>query len=104
MTSLSTEREPVMKVPVAVVTAFLYLVPVVGLLSAWVLLGEVPIAMTAVGGAVAVGGIVLLNYAKARARSVLRRGALAQPALVAGEQAADVVAVAVDGQAHQDRR
>ena len=54
------------KSPVTVVTAFLYMVPLFGLLSAWLLLGEVPPLLTYVGGAVALGGVVLLNLAKQR--------------------------------------
>lgn len=84
---------------VTVVTAFLYLVPVFGLASSWLLLGEVPALITVVGGAIAIGGIVMVNLGKgAAARSVARGDLLAKPALLAGEQAADVVAVPVDGQ------
>lgn len=54
------------KSPVTVVTAFLYLVPLFGLLSAWLLLGEVPPLLTYVGGAVALAGVVWLNLAKQR--------------------------------------
>ncbi len=91
------------KVPVTLVAAFLYLVPVMSLLFAWVMLGEVPAVVTAVGGAVAIGGIVLLNYAKARANSGLRRP-VPQPALVAGHQPLDVAEVAIDGQPEQGGR
>lgn len=54
------------KAPVTVVTAFLYLVPVFGLVSAWLLLSEVPPLLTYVGGAIAISGVVLLNLAKQR--------------------------------------
>ena len=50
-----------------VVTAWLYLVPLFGLLAAWLLLGEVPSTLTVVGGAVAIAGVVVLNVAKQRA-------------------------------------
>ncbi|MDT3681342.1 MAG: DMT family transporter [Truepera sp.] len=86
------------RTPITVVTAFLYLVPVFGLLSAWLLIGEVPALVTLVGGAIAVLGIVLVNLSKRRERSVARGLPLPEAALLAGEQPADVVAVAVDGQ------
>lgn len=50
-----------------VVTAWLYLVPFFGLLAAWLMLGEVPSPLTAVGGAIAIAGVVVLNVAKQRA-------------------------------------
>lgn len=63
--------------PVTVVTAFLYLVPVFGLVSAWLLLGEVPPLLTYLGGAVAIAGVVVLNLAKQRsARRMAVRPAL----------------------------
>jgi drug/metabolite transporter (DMT)-like permease len=49
---------------VTVVTAFLYLVPVFALVTAWFLLGEVPPLLTIVGGALAIAGVVVLNRAK----------------------------------------
>lgn len=52
------------RAPVTVVTAALYLVPVFSLIASWFLVGEVPGLMTAVGGGVAIGGVVLLNLAK----------------------------------------
>ncbi len=68
------------RTPVTVVTAWLYLVPLFGLGAAWLLLGEVPTLLTAVGGAVAVAGVVVLNVAKQRAA---RRTAAASRAAVA---------------------
>lgn len=61
--------------PVTLVTAFLYLVPVVSLFFSWVVLGEVPTALMLLGGAVAIGGIVLVNVAKQRAARRVRRAA-----------------------------
>ncbi|HEX7023038.1 MAG TPA: DMT family transporter [Trueperaceae bacterium] len=54
------------KAPVTLVTAFLYAVPVFSLLFSWLLIGEVPSWLTLVGGAVAIGGIILVNNAKKR--------------------------------------
>lgn len=54
------------RTPVTVVTAWLYMVPLFGLLAAWLLLGEVPTVMTAVGGVIAVLGVVIVNVAKRR--------------------------------------
>ena len=54
------------RTPVTVVSAYLYAVPVLALLFSWLLLGEVPTLMTLVGGAIAIGGIVLVNLVKAR--------------------------------------
>lgn len=54
------------RAPVTLVTAFLYMVPVFALSSSWLLLGEVPSALTLVGGLVAILGIVLVNVAKQR--------------------------------------
>jgi drug/metabolite transporter (DMT)-like permease len=53
-------------VPVTLVAAYLYMVPVFSLLFAWLLLGEVPAALTLLGGAIAIVGIVLVNRAKRR--------------------------------------
>lgn len=55
------------RTPVTVVTAWLYLVPLFGLLAAWLLLGEVPSTLTVIGGAVAIAGVVVLNLAKQQA-------------------------------------
>ncbi len=52
------------KANVTVVTAFLYLVPVFALFTAWLLLGEVPPLLTIAGGALAIAGVVVLNLAK----------------------------------------
>lgn len=54
------------RAPVTVVAAALYMVPVFSLVASWLLVGEVPGPLTVVGGAVAIGGIVLVNLAKQR--------------------------------------
>lgn len=54
------------RAPVTLVTAALYLVPVFSLLASWLLVSEVPGLLTALGGSVAIGGVVLLNLAKQR--------------------------------------
>jgi len=55
------------RAPVTVVAAALYMVPVFSLIASWLLVGEVPGPLTVIGGAVAIGGIVLVNLAKQRA-------------------------------------
>ena len=55
------------RAPVTHVTAMLYAVPVFALSSSWVVLGEVPTALTVVGGIVAIGGIVVVQRARRRA-------------------------------------
>ena len=63
---------------VTVVTAFLYMVPVFALVTAWWLLDEVPPLLTVVGGSLVVTGLVVLNLAK---RAAARRARpLARPA------------------------
>jgi drug/metabolite transporter (DMT)-like permease len=52
--------------PVTLVTAYLYSVPVFSLLFSWWVLGEVPTLLTLAGGAVAIGGIAIVNLAKQR--------------------------------------
>ena len=52
--------------PVTLVTAYLYSVPVFSLLFSWWVLGEVPSLLTLIGGAVAIGGIAVVNVAKQR--------------------------------------
>ena len=53
------------------VASLLYAVPVVSLTASWLLLGEVPRPLTVVGGAVAVGGIAVVQRARRRARRQL---------------------------------
>lgn len=54
------------RAPATLVTAYLYLIPVVALLLSWWWLGEVPTLLTVAGGAVVVVGLVIVNAAKRR--------------------------------------
>jgi drug/metabolite transporter (DMT)-like permease len=56
------------KLPVTLVAAFLYSVPVFGLFFSWLLLGEVPSWLTLVGGLIAICGIVIVNQSKKMVR------------------------------------
>ena len=47
--------------PVNRISSFLYLVPVLAIGIAWVWLGEVPLMMSLLGGAVALAGVVIVN-------------------------------------------
>ncbi len=55
------------RAPATLVTAWLYLIPGFALLFSWWWLGEVPSALTLVGGVVVVFGVVLVNLSKRRA-------------------------------------
>ncbi|QHC59982.1 EamA family transporter [Rathayibacter sp. VKM Ac-2760] len=57
--------------PAASVVPFTLLVPVVGVLSAWVLLGEVPSVGVLVGGAVMVAGLAVATIRRGRRDPVL---------------------------------
>lgn len=54
------------KLPVTIAMSFIYIVPVFGLLFAWLLLGEVPTGLTFAGGGIVIVGVVLVSYAKQR--------------------------------------
>jgi len=49
------------RMPASNATSFLYLVPALAFLVAWVWLGEVPTVLSVVGGAVALTGVVVVN-------------------------------------------
>ncbi|MFC1835221.1 DMT family transporter [Thermodesulfobacteriota bacterium] len=52
--------------PVSLVTSFMYISPVLACLIAWVWLGEVPSAVSFIGGLMALVGVVLVNTRSAR--------------------------------------
>lgn len=58
------------RMPAGRATSSLYLVPPIALLIGWLLLGERPGALALVGGAVALGGVALVNAGRARAREI----------------------------------
>lgn len=60
------------RLPVAVSTSLLYLVPPVAVLVAWIWLGEVPIVGELIGGLVVILGVIFVSQG-ARIRAVLRR-------------------------------
>ena len=49
------------RMPASRAVSFLYLIPVMAYLIAWVWLGEVPAALSVVGGGVALSGVVIVN-------------------------------------------
>lgn len=57
------------RAPVTLVTTYLYTVPLFSLLFSWLLLGEVPSRLTAVGGAAVIAGIATVNRAKLARRA-----------------------------------
>jgi len=65
----------VARMPVAVSTSLLYLVPPVAVLIAWVWLGELPIALELVGGVIVILGVVIISQGpRLIARRVARSG------------------------------
>lgn len=66
----------VARMPVAVSTSLLYLVPPVAVLIAWVWLGEVPTAVELIGGLVVLAGVVVVARG---AHTALRRPACGAP-------------------------
>jgi O-acetylserine/cysteine efflux transporter len=67
--------------PAGAVMPFVLLVPVVGIITAWIVEGEVPSALEVVGGTVMLAGVAT---ATVRARSVARRAELVAPSVGAG--------------------
>ena len=49
------------RMPASIAVSFLYLIPVVAYLIAWVWLGEVPAPLSVIGGCVALSGVVIVN-------------------------------------------
>lgn len=61
----------VARMPVAVSTSLLYLVPAVAVLIAWLVLGELPIPAELAGGAIVIAGVIIISHAGRRQK---RRG------------------------------
>lgn len=57
------------RIPVSQATSYLYAIPVTSLVIAWFVLGEVPSKLTALGGAIALIGIVIVNEARKNSTS-----------------------------------
>jgi drug/metabolite transporter (DMT)-like permease len=76
----------VARVDVTAAASTLYAVPPVAALVGWVALGEVPSLMTAVGGAIALGGVALT--ARSRSRGSRARRARGRPTSAGGRSRA----------------
>ena len=49
------------RAPASIVASFLYLSPVLAILIAWVWLGEMPVALSLIGGFISLSGVILVN-------------------------------------------
>ena len=49
------------RMPASILAAFLYVQPVNAIIIAWIWIGEIPTALTLLGGVVAIAGVILLN-------------------------------------------
>lgn len=74
--------------PASTVAPFSMLVPVVGILAAWIALGEVPLRGELLGGALVVGGVLWANgRVRRRGRGGVRPSMTAAPPLAAAHPA-----------------
>jgi len=67
------------RAPAAKVSSFMYVQPLIASLIAWLCLGQVPTAMTAIGGLLAVGGVVLTVGATRKAAVPVPAPIIARP-------------------------